>query len=102
MQQISIERSISLDTTRLDKVIYLEMCKKFKFDHTNKSYMHNTSSVPENDTHQFHWDFDIQMGHLISARKPDLIINNKKSEFSKIVDFAVPADHRIKFKKNEN
>ena len=27
------------------KVIYWEMCKKFKFDHTNKWYMHNPSKM---------------------------------------------------------
>ena len=34
------------------KVIHWEMCKKLKFDHTNKSYMHNPASVLENDTHK--------------------------------------------------
>ena len=34
------------------KVIHWEMCKKFKFDHTNKWYMHNAASVLENDTHK--------------------------------------------------
>ena len=32
------------------KVIPWEICKKFKFDHTNKCYMHNPGSVLENDT----------------------------------------------------
>ena len=32
------------------KVIHWEMCKKFKFDHTNKWYMHNPAPVLENDT----------------------------------------------------
>ena len=32
------------------KVIHKEMCKKFEFDHTNKWYMHNQASLPENDT----------------------------------------------------
>ena len=36
---------------RVGKVIHWEMCKKFKFDHTNKCYMHNPASVLENDTH---------------------------------------------------
>ena len=27
------------------KVIHWEMCKKFRFDHTNKWYMHNPASV---------------------------------------------------------
>ena len=30
------------------KVIHWEMCKKFKFDHTNKWYMHNPAPVLEN------------------------------------------------------
>ena len=31
------------------KVIHLEWCKKFKFDHTNKWYMNKPTSDPEND-----------------------------------------------------
>ena len=65
--------------------------------------MHNPESVLENDTHKLLWDFDIQTDHLISARRPDLIIINKKKKtrICKIVDFAVPADHRIKLKECE-
>ena len=49
------------------------------------------------------WDFDIRMDHLISDRRPDLIIiKKKKKRICKIVDFAVPADHRIKLKECEN
>ena len=38
--------------------------------------MHNPAPVLENDTHKLLWDFDIQTDHLISARRPELIINN--------------------------
>ena len=58
------------------KVIPCEMCKKLKFDHTNKWYMHNPASVL--------WDFDIQMDNLILATRPDLIIINKKRELIKL------------------
>ena len=61
----------------VDKVIHREMCKKFRFD---KWYMHNPPPVLENDTHKLPWDFDIQTDHLISARRPDLIIINKKKK----------------------
>ena len=54
-----------------------------------------------NDTHKLLWDFDIQKDHLILARRPDLIIINKIKRICKIVDFAVPADHRIKLKESE-
>ena len=63
--------------------------------------MHNPEPVLENDTHKLLWDFDIETDHLISARRPDLIIINKKKTICKIVDFAVLADHRIKLKECE-
>ena len=66
--------------------------------------MHNPAPVLENNTHKLQWDFDIQTDHLISARRPDLIMINKKKkkkENCKIVDFAVPADHRVKLKECE-
>ena len=56
-------------------------------------------------THKLLWDFNIHTDHLISTRIPDLIIimnnNNKKKRTSKIVDLALPADHRIKLKEYE-
>ena len=65
--------------------------------------MHNPAPVLENDTHKLLWDFNIQTDHLIPARRPYLLIINKKKRknICKIVDFAVPADHRINLKKNE-
>ena len=74
------------------KVTYWEMCNKFKFDHTNKWYMHNPAPVLENHVHT---------DHLISIRRRDLIIINIKKRTCKIVDFGVQADHRIKLKECE-
>ena len=64
-------------------MIHWEICKKSKFDHTNKWYMHNLASVLENDTYKLLRDFDIQTDHLISARRPDLIIINKQTNKKK-------------------
>ena len=63
--------------------------------------MHNPESVLENEMHKLHWDFEIQTDHIISARRPDLIIINKKKRTCRIVDFAVLADHRVKLKECE-
>ena len=38
------------------KVIYLKMCMKFKFDHTDKWYMHNQALIFENNSHKLLWD----------------------------------------------
>ena len=74
--------------------------------------MHNPTSVLENETHKLLWDFEIQTDHQISARRSELTIINKKKKKKKkkereladncrIVDFAVPADHRVKLKESE-
>ena len=55
--------------------------------------MHNPAPVLENSTHKL----DIHTNHLISTSRSDLtVINNIKKRTCKIVDFAVPADHRMK------
>ena len=63
--------------------------------------MHKLEYVLENKMHKIFCDFEIQTGHLIQARKPDLEIINKKERICRIEDFAVPADHRVKIKENE-
>ena len=80
----------------MDKVIFWEICKKFKFELTN-----NPEPVLINDTHKLLWDIDIHTDLLILARRPELIIIKKKKRICEIVDFAVPADHRIKLKEYE-
>ena len=55
MQQINTEYKIGHKW--LGKVIHWELCKKFKFDHTNKWYMPNPESVLENKKHKILRDF---------------------------------------------
>ena len=40
-------------------------------------------------------DFSIQIDHVIEARRPDLVVVDKKGKSCKIIDFAVPGDSRI-------
>ena len=54
----------------VDKVIHWEIWQKYKFDYTNKCYMHNPAPVLENDSHKLQWDFNIQTDLLIPARRP--------------------------------
>ena len=89
----------------VEKIIHWEVCKKFKFDHTNKLWKHNPASVLENDTHKLLWDFNIETDHLISARKPDLmIINNKKENLQNcwLCSASWPQNKTESEKKNNN
>ena len=45
---------------RVRKGIKWELCKKLKFDHTNKWYVRKPESVLENETHKLFWDCEIQ------------------------------------------
>ena len=78
------------------KVIHWELCKKLKFDQKNKWYIRNPQSVLKNETHKVLWNFEIKTDPLISARRPDKVIISKK-----MVDFAIPVDHRIKLEESE-
>ena len=60
--------------------------------------MQKTESFLENETHKILWDFEIQTDFLIPARIPDLVIINKTQIIYGIVDFAFPANHKVKIK----
>ena len=62
--------------------------------------MFKRAPVFKNNTRKLLWDFDIHTDHLISARRPGLIIIYNKKRTCKM-DFTVPADHRIKLKEYE-
>ena len=46
------------------------------------------------------WDFSIRTDHVIEARRPDLLVVDKKRS-CKIIDFAVPGDSRIQKKEKD-
>ena len=48
--------------------------------------MHNPESILENETQKIFRDFEKQMDHLISARRPG--VNKKKRGTCRIEDFA--------------
>ena len=48
------------------------------------------------------WDINIQCDNRIEARRPDLIVINKKEQKGIIIAIAVPTDVRIKEKKRKS
>ena len=78
-----------------------------KFDHTNQWYMHNPASVMENERHKLLGEFWDTNG-LPNLRQMTRPYNNyqkekkkKRERSSRIVDFAVPVDHRVNLKESE-
>ena len=80
----------------MGRVIHWKLCKRLKFDHIDKWYIHKIESVLKTGS-----------GHWKSKRSPDPghkarpNVNQQKKKKQKtchLVDFAVPADHRVEIK----
>ena len=80
-------------------MIHWVLCKKFKFDHMNKWYIHNPASVLENETYQLGFWCTNGSPNLGQTIRP---YNNwaKKKRTYKIVDLPVLVEHRIKLKES--
>ena len=82
------------------KMVYKKLYKEWKFDDTTKWYVHKLESLIENKMHKNSWYFEIKLDYVIPARRPDQVLINKIQNACSIVQFAVPADHRMKINEN--
>ena len=82
----------------LEKTVYWKLARKCNFEAGNKWYEHEPERVLENEDYKILWDFTIQTDLVIEARRPDLVVVDKKERSCKIIVFAVPGDSRIEEK----
>ena len=61
----------------MGKKIHWEVCRKYGLE--AKGYEHEPQAICENEEYKILWDFSIQTDHVIEARRPDMIIVEKKS-----------------------
>ena len=68
--------------TRHDNVaryIHWCLCGKHNIEHHCNWWQHSPASIAENDNIKILWEFNIFVDHLISARRPDIAVINKKA-----------------------
>ena len=87
--------------TNLGKIVHLKLARKCNFEAGDKWYEHEPESVLENEDYKILWDFSIQTDHVMEARRPDLVVADKKERSCEIFDFAVPGDSRIEEKEKD-
>ena len=85
----------------IGRKIHWEVCRKYGLDTKDRWYEHEPQSVCENEEYKILLDFSIQTDHVIEARRPDMIIVEKKNNNNQIIDFAVPFDTRVDEKEKE-
>ena len=77
------------------KIVHWKLARKCNFEAGDKWYEHESESFLENEDYKILWDFSIQTDHVIEARRPDLVLVDRKEIICKIIDFAVPGDSRL-------
>ena len=83
------------------KKVHWDVCKKNGLEHTEKWYEHVPEGVVENEEIKVLWDINVQCDNVIEARRPDIIVIDKKERKGIIIDIGVPADVRVGEKERE-
>ena len=74
----------------MGKTVHADICRKKGFTIPEKCYKHIL--FPENESFKILWDSNIQTDNIIEHRRPDMIIIDKTSKKTQIIDFTIPAD----------
>ena len=65
-------------------------------------YDHVPVSVLENEDYKLLWDFSVRTDREIGAKRPDLVIIDKRDKSCQIIDVAIPEDNGVREKEDEN
>ena len=60
------------------KKVHSDFCKKNGLEHMQKWYEHVPEGVVENEEVKVLWDINVQCDNVIEARRPDIIVIDKK------------------------
>ena len=83
------------------KLVHWKLCEKHNLERKEKWYEHCPEGVVEDDDVKLIWDINIQCDNVIEARRPDLILINKKAKSCVIIDVSIRGDCRIREKEIE-
>ena len=83
------------------KLVHWKLCKKHNLERKEKWYEHCPEGVVEDDDVKLIWDINIQCDNVMEARRPDLILVDKKAKSCVIINVAVPRGCRLREKEIE-
>ena len=83
------------------KKVHWDICKRNGLEHSEKWCEHAPEGAVQNEKIKVLWDINIQCEKLIEARRPDLIVIDKKEQKGIIIDIAVPTDVIVDQKEKE-
>ena len=77
------------------KLVHWKLCEKHNLERKEKWYEHCPEGAVKDDNVKLIWDINIQCDNVIEARRPDLILVDKKAKSYVIIGVAIPGDCRI-------
>ena len=83
------------------KLVHWKLCEKHNLERKEKWYEHCPEGAMKDDNVKLIWDINIQCDNVIEARRPDLILVDKKAKSYVIIGVAIPGDCRIHEKEIE-
>ena len=83
------------------KLVHWKLCEKHNLERKEKWYEHCPEGVVEDDDVKLIWDINIQCDNVIEARRPDLILVDKKAKSCFIINVAILGDCKIREKEIE-
>ena len=86
---------------RVASIIHWELCDMYGFKRNKNWYDHHAEPVLENNDVKILWDFNIRTDRIIEARRPDIVVVDKRNPETVIIDIAVPGDFRVKDREAE-
>ena len=84
------------------KLVHWKLCEKHNLERKEKWYKHCSEGVVEDDDVTLIWDINIQCDDVMGARRPNLLLVDKKVKSCIINDVAIPGDCRIREKEIKN
>ena len=60
--------------------MHWKICKEFGIEVKERWYEHEPKTVTENDSVTILWDMPIHTDRTIAAKRPDIVLNNKKDK----------------------
>ena len=83
------------------RTVHWDLTRKCGFQRGDRWFEHVPESVLENDNYKLMWDCNIQTDHDIKARRPDMVVVNKREQTCQIIDVTNPVDTAVREKEKE-
>ena len=78
--------------------VHWGLCANMGFERAEHWWQHQPETAMENESFKLLYDFNVMTDKKITARRPDIIIVDKKNRHTTIIDVSCPADRNIKNK----